>query len=323
MSARTENRRALQSTEKDTPINTNTSFGTGGTLNRQQFDQFFQEVQDVPQILNRVRAVDVPLGEEHQIDAIGVGERIIRSATEGQSGDEVGVSDRKVDIDMVELELPFSISRRVLEDTIEGGNTADVIMDLFGSQFAVDSEDLGFIGGDPVGDLTGDDATFAGINDGWLQQSLNENRDVYDHASADIDESAFSALINELDPKYQRNGQELAFITSWRQKQAYKEYLTERDTAAGDAMLMTGDEPTPYGHEIITPVGMPDDYVMFCNPQNLIWAVLRDVDLQVTAEGSRVVLERLAAIGNFTARTDYVIEDPEGIVVAENVASPA
>ncbi|GAA2092086.1 hypothetical protein GCM10009725_31180 [Aeromicrobium tamlense] len=85
-------------------------------------------------------------------------------------------------------------------------------------------------------------------------------------------------------------------------------------------MLMTGDEPTPWGDEIVCPVGWPDSRAMYVQPENLIWALWRDVNLDVTTEGARKVLQRLHAIGNFTARTDYAIEDIDGVVTAENIA---
>ena len=326
MSARPANRRALQSAEKDDPIET-TTFGDG-LLNRQHvFDEYLAEVQEVPQILNRVNVIDVPLGDEHQLDYMGVDNRVIRATTEGSSGDEVDADDRTVNIDMVEIELPFSVSRRVAEQFIGGENSADLIMDLFGNQFAIDSEDLGFTGDEDetagdVADTVGDASDWHTINDGWLQIALDENRDDVDHENATVDEEVFADLMRELDNEYKRDPEGLVYITSLSQKEAFKEYLTERDTAAGDAMLMTGEEPTPYGREIITPVGMPDDWIMLTDPQNLIWAVLRDMNLAFTTEGNRVVKERLFGVGNFTARTDYAIGDPDGVVVAENVASP-
>ena len=316
MSTRAENRRVLKDAMDASTLD------TGGALNRQQFDEFFQEVQDQTQLLDRVRTVQLD-GPEQQIDTIGVGERILRSATEGSEGSLVDVSTGTIDIDVEEVEVPFTISRRMVEDNIEGENVTDVILDLFGTQFAVDSEDLGSIGGDPEDDLTGDDATFAGINDGWLELAIDAGRDVVDNEGDGVVPDLFSSMLDELHPKYKRGDRELIFLISHSNIQAYKDHLADRETGIGDAMLMTGDEPTPFGYELVDPVGWPDEFVMLTQPENLVWAMHRDTDLDITTEGSKKVLERLWGIGNFTSRTDYQIEDTDGVVVAENVLTAA
>ena len=304
-SARTKNTEAAKTIDGD-------SFAAGGRLNEQQFAEFFRMAQDSAQFLDRARTVDLS-GPEQKIDKIGVGERIMRSATDGERGDLNDVSTGEVKMQVEEVEIPFKISRRVAEDTIEGENTAQTIQDLFVGQFGADSEDLGF-----NGDESSED-DFESINDGWIAIAEDEGADTVDAENEGVDKTIFSEMVTSLDDKYRRGDRDLVILSSLNTKQDYKEYLADRSSAAGDAMLMTGDEPTPFGYEMVTPVGFPDDMLMLTQPENLIWGVHRDVDLSVTTEGEAVVLERLWGIGNVTARTDYAIEDADGVVLAENL----
>lgn len=300
---------------------TTSDFSSGGLLNRQQFDEFFLEVQDSAQVLDTIRFQPVT-GDQAQIDKLGVGERLIRSATEATSGTLQTPNTGSIDIDTVKIELPWEVSMETVEDTIEQEGTADRLVDLFAQQFAVDSEDLAF-NGDEDDTSGGASQAFLTINDGFLVKA-DDSADpaTYDHQSAAVNKEVFHELITGLPEKYRRDPTGLAFFTSLSQKQAYKDYLTDRSTGAGDSMLMSGEEPTPYGYPVLTPTGFPDDRVMLTNPRNLVWAVQRDVNMRVTQEGEAVVRRDLYAIYNMLARTDYVIEDLSGVATASNVAAP-
>ena len=203
-----------------------------------------------------------------------------------------------------------------VEDTIEGEGTADILVDKFARQFGVDSEDLAFNGDESSGD------PFLSINDGWIVDAETQGPAAnVDHQNATIDKTIFSNLMTSLDPKYRRNPENLVYMTSLNQKQNYKEYLTDRSTAAGDAMLMSGEEPTPYGRPIVTPVGFPDDRIMLTTPMNLVWGVHRDVNMRVTQEGEAVVKRDLYGIYNLLARTDYKVEAADAVSLAQNVAT--
>lgn len=291
-------------------------FSAGGLLNRQQFQEFFREVQAQAQILNQVRFedVDAPKG---QIDKIGVGERLLRSATEATSGSLNSPDTGKVDYDTEKVELPWEVSVETVEDTIEGEGTADTLVELFANQMSVDLEDLG-----ANGDSADADA-FVGIADGWVTFAENDtDTNTYDHQNAEIDKGLFKDLKMALDPRFRRDASNLRWLMSEDQKEEYKDYLTDRSTSAGDAMLMTGQEPTPLGIPIETPVNWPDNSIMLTPMRNLVWVVQRDVNLRFTDEGEAVVRRDLFGIYNMLARIDYVIEDTNGVGLAQNVASP-
>lgn len=305
--ARETNQRAMHKT-------TTSDFSAGGMLNRQQFNEFFLEVQDSAQVLDQIRAV--PRDDKNgQIDKLGVGTRILRSATEATAAASKETPDTgKVDYDTVKVEVPWDVSSEVVEDTIEQAGTADKLVQMFSNQFAVDSEDLGF-----NGDTTSADP-FEAINDGWIVKAEAEGAAAYDHLGATINTDLFEELLASIPPKYRRDPEGLKFLMSLDQKQAYKQSLVDRSTSAGDAMLMTNQEPTPYGFEIETPVGFPSDRVMLTDPRNLIWVVQRDMKMRFTDEGAKVVENDLFGIYNMLSRTDYVVEDGGGVALANNVA---
>ncbi|WP_254768227.1 P2 family phage major capsid protein [Salinilacihabitans rarus] len=295
-------------------------FSAGGLLNRQQFEEFFREVQAQAQILGQVRfePVDAPKG---QIDKIGVGQRLLRSATEATEGSLNTPNTGKVDYDTEKVELPWEVSMETVEDTIEGEGTADTLVELFANQMSADLEDLGGNGDTSASGVT--DENFITIVDGWLTYAETDtDTNTYDHQSAAIDKSLFKELKMSLDPRYRRDASNLRWLMSEDQKEEFKDYLTDRSTSAGDAMLMTGQEPTPLGIPIETPVNWPDDTIMLTPLENLVWIVQRDVNMRFTDEGEAVVRRDLYGIYNLLARIDYVIEDTKGVGLAQNVASP-
>ncbi len=291
-------------------------FSGGGLLNRQQFTEFFREVQEQAQILDLVRFedVDAPKG---QIDKIGVGERLLRSATEATEGSLNSPNTGKVEYDTEKVELPWEVSMETVEDTIEGSGTADTLVELFANQMSVDLEDLG-----ANGDTTDADS-FVSIVDGWVTFAENDtNTSTYDHQGGAIEKDVFKNLKMALPVRYRRDTSNLRWLMSEDQKEEYKDYLTDRNTSAGDAMLMTGQEPEPLGIPIATPVNWPDDTIMLTPMQNLVWIVQRDVNMRFTDEGEAVVRRDLYGIYNMLARIDYVIEDTKGVGLAQNIASP-
>jgi len=65
--------------------------------------------------------------------------------------------------------------------------------------------------------------------------------------------------------------------------------------------------------------GMPDDIGMFTPPENLVWGLRRDVEMDVL-ENSDETLERdLLARYALRARHDYQIENLQAGVVMKNI----
>lgn len=282
-------------------------------MNRQQANRFIQMVQEQAVLLKKCRVLPVnhPKG---QIDKIGVASRILRSPAEGETvATEASVTIGSVNYDTVKVMLKYGITNEAIEDNIERENLANTVAKIMAQQFSVDLEDLA-INGD-----TGSADDFVKIDDGWVKQGATDTH-TYDHAGADINKELFSEVIKALPNKYRRP--ELVWIMSPNQLEAFKDYLTSRSTAAGDALLISDKEVKPRGFPVITPPKWPDDQVWLTIPQNLIVVIQRNITVRKTTSSDEVIDKDLYAKYALTARVDFIIEEKDAIARAINVAAP-
>lgn len=287
------------------------------TLNQQALKEFVHKAVEEQVLLKHVRTetVTAPMGK---ILKFNIGSRVIRSPAEGSSvTTDVGFSTAGVDYQTVKVMLNVPITREAIEDNVYREQLGNRIMQLVAQAFGRDLEDLG-INGDTATPDTDPDYEFLKIDDGWIK--LGSSAHTYDHQGGSIDKDVFSKLIRALPPKYRVTG--LTFIMSPNQLEAFKDYLTNRSTAAGDMVLMQGGEVKPFGIPVITPPKWPDDEVWLTHPKNLVFIVQRDVTIRKTTQSDEVLDKDLYAKYVITARIDYVIEETDAIARAVNVASP-
>ena len=296
---------------------TTTDLGTG-VMNRQQANRFIQMVQEQAILLKKCRVMPVnhPKG---QIDKIGVASRILRAPGEGETvASEASVTIGSVNYDTVKVMLRYGITNEAIEDNIERENLANTVAKIMAQQFSVDLEDLA-INADTEVSNTDPDYDFLKIDDGWIKQGATGTH-TYDHGGASIDKELFSNLIKALPNKYRRPG--LVWIMSPDQLEAFKDYLTNRSTAAGDALLISDKEVMPRGFPVITPPKWPDNQVWLTVPQNLIVVIQRNITVRKTTSSDEVIDKDLYAKYALTARVDFIIEEKDAIARAINVASP-
>lgn len=300
---------------------TTSDFEDGGKLNRQQFAEFFQQVQDEAQLLDTVRTEPLD-GPEYQIDRLGIGDFNLRAVGEGESAATRDIDTSKVDIDVVKVSLPYELTRETVEDTIEYENTAEIILQQFSQVFGFETEYLAWQG-DEAYDGTGDEPQdFLNINDGWFQVAADEGAASVDAEGGTLDEDHLFDATYEIEDKYLRAADPV-FMCHPKQAIAYRQSLSARETPLGDEML-TGDAmPTPTGYNIVTSSAMPSDAAMFTDPSNLVYAVHRDMRVDVTTESEKVVMNDLFAQYNLTARFDFVIEDEDAVVTIDNLGEPS
>lgn len=294
-------------------------FSSGGQLNRQQFAEFYQEVQDETVAMDLVRTVPLD-GPQYQIDKIGVGQRQLRAVGETSSASLRSISTGKVDLDVVKTSLPYELSREVVEDTLEYENTAEIILSHFTQQYAVDTEDLAWNGDTTFTDGGSATEQFLTINDGWLKIANDRGAPYVDGGNETVDTEKFYTMAQMVDDKYHREGNN-RFFMSRKNALEYKKQLSQRESNLGDQNVTSGEFMTPVGYPVtISPV-MPHDKVLFADPQNLIHAVHRDMRVDVTTESERVVLNDLFAQYNMTSRFDFEIEEADGVCLMDNIAS--
>lgn len=289
-----------------------TDFGSGAQLSPEQFEDFMVDVQNQSAVLDMARVL-TPTAESGDIPRLSVGTRLLQSTSEGNSVSKQGINSPDVPFETTKVSLPFEQTWEANNEIID--NPEATIRQLFIRQFSRDLEILASVGD------TGT-SNFSAIEDGWLTLADNSGSPgTVNHGSAAIDKSLFQNMRNAMPERFKK-AQNLVFLCSYEQKDAYQEYLTDRSTAAGDAMLLTGDEPTPYGNEIMTPLGWPDDRAMFTSMENLLYIVQDPLRVKSTDSSERNVLNDVETIYNMLAKIDYEIMEKSGVVTARNIAAP-
>jgi hypothetical protein len=302
---------------------------SGGQFPRRLFEEFFQQVQEEAMLLDQIRTVALDFNQQ-AIPQIGVGERLMQEVSEGDSVEDnfETASTGQVDLDVKKTVIPYELTAESVEDTVD--DVADILLDKFQRQFAADAQELGVAGheGSPGTYFSGADSFF-GINDGWLaiaqgqgsssRVDSNSSMTEYDHGSGGVNTTLFDETILNLAPKYRRDGVDPVFLMNRDNVQRYKSFLTDKESGLGDAVLLGDRELTPFDYDVIGIHGMPDTHALFTPPENLIWALRRDVEIDVV-ENSDETLERdLFARYALRARHDYQIEDLDAGVVVKNV----
>jgi len=304
---------------------------SGGELPRDLFDQFYQELQENAELLDRVRTV--PLERRQMaIPKIGVGERLMRSQSENNGGGGLtspefnDANTGAIELDVEKTVIPWELTNESIEDTVD--DVASILLNKFQQQFAADAQELGIAGheGTPSTYYTGDDAFF-GINDGWLAIASGEDTSstrlngstmpTYDHQSGGVNTTMFNETILGLGQKYLRT--DPIFITNRKTLQEYKAFLTDKESGLGDAVLMGNSELTPFDYDVLGVHGMPEDTALFTAPENLIWALRRDMEIEVVDNSDETLERDLFARYALRARHDYQIEDLQAGVLIQNI----
>jgi len=293
--------------------------GTGGTLPREMFDEFFTEVQAQAELLDRVRTV--PVGRSKtRIPKLGVGERQRR----GQDEDTAPASEETVNTDFVDIDCEkgsvyWSLTRETVEENPEREDLADTIFSLMSQQWAVDTEDLGVNGDESDADA------FINQNDGWLTIASARGMPTYSHTDANgnpqpVRSDLFHEAIQTMEDKYERMGP--IFVMSSSQVQEYAFHLTERESGLGDSVLFGDSELTPFDYDVLGLPTMPDTEALFTPAQNLIYALRYDVRVEVLQESDEVFDNDLFAKYKIVGKDDFEIEDENAGVHITDIAAP-
>jgi len=306
MSARTENSGLLEKA-------TSTDFSTGAQLTPEQFEDFMMDVQDRSEVLSRARMVPVD-AESGGIPRLGVGTQLLQAVNEGNSVSLQGIESSDIAYATQKVSLPWEMTWESSNEIVD--NPEARIRQFYVQQFSNDLEILASLGDEGQ-------SGFQAIEDGWLARAdatLASGNQI-DHGSASINKDLFNDMVQAMPQRF-REQQDPVFLVSFTQKQAYKDYLTDRSTGAGDAMLMTDEEPMPYGYEMLTPLSWPDDRAMFTSMENLLYIVQDDIRRKSTSASERNVLNDIEEINNLLAKIDYEVARTEGVVTARNIAAP-
>jgi hypothetical protein len=295
---------------------------SGGVMPRDLFDEWYQRVQDTSMLMDMVRTEILPR-PKMELARIGVGERMRRGAgtEEGTSNGSAEVNTDGIKMDAEKGVLDWDLPRETVEDTI--GQVDEIVLDKMARQWAVDTQDLG-INGDTADTSGGDSQAFLTQNDGWLK-ILNDRTDTntYDHQSGAIDTSLFHEARAALPNRFKRSAtvNEPVYMMNLSQIEDWEYDLTQREDPLGAAVIFSDEDLTPFNYDVYGFAGWPEGTALFTYPENLIYGVWRDTEVEVLDATDKTAENDLFARYFMRTRDDFQVEDEEGAVLINNIAT--
>jgi len=287
---------------------------SGGVMPRDLFDDWYQRVQDTATLLDMVRTEILPR-PKMELARIGVGERMRRGGTETEGDSPTGsVNTDGIEMDATKGLLSWDLQREAVEDTI--GQVDEIVLDKMAQQWAVDTQDLAI-----NGDESDSDA-FIQQNDGWLQILSNRtDTNTYDHQGGAIDTSLFHESRAALPNRFKRSGdvQEPVYMMNLSHIENYEYDLTQREDPLGAAVLFSDDDITPFNYDVYGFAGFPEDTALLTYPDNLIYGVWRETEVEVLDATDKTAENDLFARYFMRTRDDFSVEDEEGAVLINNL----
>ena len=187
-------------------IHTASENGNGGLLNPEQSARFLDYMFDATVIGKVARTVRMK-SDTTEIDRVGVGEKLMKLATEGDNtGVNSAVTFSKISLTTKKLRLDWELSTESLEDNIEGPDLEDHIARMMATQAGNDIEDVLLNGNTSLSS----DALYKAF-DGVVKRAKAEAH-VVDAAGAAISRAVFNSALKALPRKYKQRRTDLRFL---------------------------------------------------------------------------------------------------------------
>lgn len=313
----------------------------GGILNPEQANRFVRKLIKVPTLLQSVRQVPMN-APTRNINKVLFNKRIMRPATSATALDTAAadsatafdpladnttrakVLTEQIVLTTVEYISEVHVPYDVIEDNIErgdvgqrddnsganmGGGFVDTLLSLMAERAALDLEELAISGDDDVVAVD----PYLGSQDGYLKR-VTEFGNTQDHSGATIDKTRFKLMLRAMPDQYLRNMAALRHYVSFDQETEYRDQLADRGTALGDQSVNGRAPVTPFGVPVESVSLMPDDEMLFTNPQNLIWGIQRSIMLEADKDISSRVLKFV-----LTTRVAMQVEETDAAVIGINL----
>lgn len=293
----------------------------GGLLNPDQSAKFVQGVIDKSVILPECRRVPM-VASKKQIDKITYGGGYIL-----QKPPSVGTAPTttskpttsKVTLDAQEVILAIDLGYDSLEDSIEGENIFDTIMELTSKKVGLEMDILAL-----NGDTAGGTGDMLEILDGIFKQVSSHTVDV--NKATMSDEILFKGY-KALPGKYVDTESDLRFYMSHLSRLDYIHALAGKGVnEAFVRYLLEAGTPTYQGVPVKkVPAILTEDIDagtpvvngskgMLINPKNIVWGVHRDI----TYEFDRQPRKRIIEI-TMTMKIDFKLEEEDAVVKMTNI----
>ena len=312
------NRRAALAELQKATIDTS----VGGLLTPEQSKAFIEEATDSSVFGSKIQTIR-KRAPEGEISKLGVGSRLLRGKPENaDDGYRAGATTDDVAYSAKKVWLPFEITNDWSHENIEGESAKAKVIKAMQKQLGLDLDDL-----DINGDTASSDA-FVKIDDGLLKLAAalpsGQRVDTDSINSGAFGKEVFKAMIDAMPDKYLAQPG-LSWLASPTVAFAWTEYLSERDTAAGDGALM-GKGFGPYGIPWFNGQGdgarpgipfFPDNRIILADPQNFARVVTWDVrKFTVTPETDWELATRDKEGHVYFIKRDFIILEDEAVVDA-------
>jgi hypothetical protein len=235
------------------------ALASAGELQPQEAEKFLDWVIDETALKQNARVIKISKGDKWRVNKIGVGRRNAVPATAGvDPGIRRGINTGVVPLETAEIMLPFDIGDGFIERNIEGMSARDHIVRMMATAFSNDWEELLLLG-DLLGHariegdiLEGGDETryvkdeYLGLFDGLLR--LADGGQVVDVEGENMGVGIMRQAITAMPTKYRRNRNDLRLYTPTDILELWRERVSTRATALGDAATTGGNPaPKPFG----------------------------------------------------------------------------
>jgi hypothetical protein len=190
-----------------TGIHTASEDGNGGLLNPEQSARFLDYMFDATVIGKVARTVRMK-SDTTEIDRMGVGEKLMKLATEGDNtnSDNAAVTFSKISLTTKKLRLDWELSTESLEDNIEGPDLEDHIARLMATQAGNDIEDVVLNGNTSLSS----DQLYKAF-DGVVKKAKADAH-VVDAGGSTISRAVFNSALKALPRKYKQRRTDLRFL---------------------------------------------------------------------------------------------------------------
>jgi hypothetical protein len=314
--------------------------GGGGLLNPEQANRFIDYMWDATVLGSQVRTIRMR-STEQEIDKVGVGERLMRVATEAVDDHvNAGAVFTKISLTTKKLRLDWELSTESLEDNLEGEALEDHIARLMATQAGNDLEDVA-INGDTA--KTTDPLLKA--FDGWRKLALAGGH-VIDNAdganTGGLTRAAANKALKAMPRKYMQRRAGLKFFAGSNLIQDYMYGLTQsasglislEQVAQGiteNGVRTEGpagfNGPSIFGvplqevplfdetqvGDYATPTGEHGD-LWLTFPQNMLWGVKREIQVYREFKPKKDTIEY-----TMYCRVGTQIENADAFVVVKNI----
>ncbi len=308
----------------------------GGQLNASQSDSFIQEVMEKSAFGSAIQTLRrrAPKGT---IEKMGNGSRLVRGRKENtDDGYRAGISTGDIEYDAKDLWLPFEVTEDFKHENIEGESVEAQILNRMTSQFALDLDDL---------DISGDEASedaFVSLDDGLITLA-KASEDTHHVKGAKVKDSEgeelkgamgkelFFQLAYAMPNKFVNTGR-LRWFMSPNRWVTWIEYLTNRQTGAGDAALVAKDLyplgiPPFVGFSSDDAPSMPgvpfwpDDLIMLADPQNFVRVITWDIERYTVRVGEDWELTTRRKNGHvFFIKKDFVVQEDDAVAYCDELS---